>query len=81
MIEDIQKFENDLELLLANRLAAGGVYQENSDEAQTPFGTNIAYLGLLYAVLASGCQSSDLRSKERELTSQVYGTVTANPAN
>lgn len=33
----------------------------------------IAFLGLLFAVLASGCQSSDLPSKERELTSQVYG--------
>lgn len=73
VIEDIEKFESSLELLLANRVAAGGVYREDGDEAQSPFGTNIAYLGLLYAVLASGCQSSDLGSKERELTSQVYG--------
>ncbi|KAJ5223371.1 hypothetical protein N7468_007913 [Penicillium chermesinum] len=72
VIEDITKFENDLELLLAKRLEAGGVYREDGDQAQTPFGTSIAYLGLLYAVLASGCQSSDLGSKERELTSQVY---------
>ncbi|KAJ5621003.1 hypothetical protein N7510_004987 [Penicillium lagena] len=49
-----------------------GVYRADTDEAQKPFGVSIAYLGLLFAVLASGCQSSDLASKERELTSQVY---------
>lgn len=50
------------------------MYREDTDEAQSPFGVSIAYLGLLFAILASGCQSSDLGSKERELTSQVYGT-------
>lgn len=33
-----------------------------------------AFVGLLFAVLAAGCQSSDMPGKERELTSQVYGT-------
>lgn len=32
-----------------------------------------AFVGLLFAVLAAGCQSSDMPGKERELTSQVYG--------
>lgn len=73
MIDDVQGFETNLELLLQSRIAAGGVYREDADEAQNPFGVSIAYLGLLFAVLASGCQSSDLGSKERELTSQVYG--------
>ena len=73
VLEDIREFENSLELLLRNRMASGGVYREDADEAQNPFGVSIAYLGLLFAVLASGCQSSDLGSKERELTSQVYG--------
>ena len=73
MLEDIQEFESSLELLLQNRAASGGVYREDIDEAQNPFGVSIAYLGLLFAVLASGCQSSDLGSKERELSSQVYG--------
>lgn len=73
VLEDVQEFENRLELLLQSRIASGGVYREDTDEAQNPFGVSIAYLGLLFAVLASGCQSSDLGSKERELTSQVYG--------
>lgn len=51
----------------------GGVFRTDTDQAQRPFGVTIAYLGLLFAVLASGCQSSDLPGKERELTSQVYG--------
>ncbi|KAJ5524150.1 hypothetical protein N7494_010800 [Penicillium frequentans] len=72
VIEDIHDFENNLELLLQNRIASGGVYREDADEAQNPFGVSIAYLGLLFSVLASGTQSSDLGSKERELTSQVY---------
>ncbi|CEJ59976.1 Putative Fungal specific transcription factor domain protein [Penicillium brasilianum] len=72
VLEDVQQFQSTLELLMQNRTASGGVYREDVDEAQSPFGVSIAYLGLLFAVLASGCQSSDLGSKERELTSQVY---------
>lgn len=75
VLEDVQQFQNTLELLIQNRIASGGVYREDVDEAQSPFGVSIAYLGLLFAVLASGCQSSDLGSKERELTSQVYGEI------
>lgn len=76
VLEDIVGFEDNLELLLQSRIASGGVYREDANEAQSPFGVSIAYLGLLFAVLASGCQSSDLGSKERELTSQVYGKTT-----
>ncbi|KAJ5181279.1 Transcription factor [Penicillium cf. griseofulvum] len=72
VLEDIFEFENTLELLLGTRTSIGGEYVANADEAQKPFGVSIAYLGLLFAILASGCQSSDYGSKERELTSQVY---------
>ncbi|KAJ5837067.1 Transcription factor [Penicillium robsamsonii] len=72
VLEDIFEFENTLELLLATRTSLGGEYMADADEAQKPFGVSIAYLGLLFAILASGCQSSDYGSKERELTSQVY---------
>ena len=34
---------------------------------------DLHWLGMLFAVLASGCQCSGLPRKERELTSQVYG--------
>lgn len=63
----------NLDLLLQNRASMGGMYRADVDGAQRPFGVTIAYMGLLFAVLASGCQSSDLPGKERELTSQVYG--------
>ncbi|KAE8362215.1 hypothetical protein BDV27DRAFT_20422 [Aspergillus caelatus] len=72
VLEDIPNFEIHLDLLLRNRTATGGIYRSDNDQAQKPFGVSIAYLGLLFAVLASGCQSSDLPGKERELTSQVY---------
>ncbi|KAL4995372.1 hypothetical protein BDV10DRAFT_133751 [Aspergillus recurvatus] len=72
VIEDVILFERNLGLLLHNRNAAGGVYKADDDHAQRPFGMSIAFLGLLFAVLASGCQSSDLPGKERELSSQVY---------
>ncbi|KAL4929745.1 putative C6 transcription factor [Aspergillus undulatus] len=72
VIEDVVLFERNLDLLLHNKAAAGGVYKADDDQAQRPFGMSIAYLGLLFAVLASGCQSSDLPGKERELSSQVY---------
>ncbi|KAJ5563039.1 hypothetical protein N7535_002513 [Penicillium sp. DV-2018c] len=72
VIADMFEFENTLELLLQTRNSFGGEYRADADEAQKPFGVSIAYLGLLFAILASGCQSSDYGSKERELTSQVY---------
>ncbi|KAL4938249.1 hypothetical protein BDV06DRAFT_60141 [Aspergillus oleicola] len=72
VIEDVVLFERNLDLLLHNRAAAGGAYKADDDQSQKPFGMSIAYLGLLFAVLASGCQSSDLPGKERELSSQVY---------
>lgn len=75
MLEDVNAFEVSLNLLLQNRAALGGVYRSENDTTQKPFGTSVAYLGLLFAVLASGCQSSDVPSKERELTSQVYGML------
>ncbi|KAI9933147.1 hypothetical protein MW887_007618 [Aspergillus wentii] len=72
VLEDVNQFEMNLDLLLQSRASMGGMYRADADSAQRPFGVTIAYLGLLFAVLASGCQSSDLPSKERELTSQVY---------
>ncbi|KAF7594014.1 hypothetical protein BBP40_010292 [Aspergillus hancockii] len=72
VLEDIPNFEMHLDTLLRARSVEGGTYRADNDQAQKPFGVSIAFLGLLFAVLASGCQSSDLPGKERELTSQVY---------
>ena len=81
MLENLNAFEMNLDLLLQNRAATGGVYRAADEATQKPFGTTVAYLGLLFAVLASGCQSSDLPSKERELTSQVYGRSLSVPVS
>ncbi|KAG0155612.1 hypothetical protein PDIDSM_2785 [Penicillium digitatum] len=54
VLEDIFEFENTLELLLATRTSIGGEYLADADHAQKPFGVTIAYLGLLFAILASG---------------------------
>jgi hypothetical protein len=37
-----------------------------------PYGVTMPWLSLVFAVFASGSQSSDRPAKERELTSQVY---------
>lgn len=50
----------------------------SSDGTDRPFGVRLSWLGLLFAVLASGCQSSDMPAKERELTSQVYSKLTTS---
>lgn len=72
VLPNFQQFEISLDLLLQRRASMGGIYHTDSDPTQGAFGVSLAYLGLLFAVLASGCQSSDLPAKERELTSQVY---------
>lgn len=75
VLENVHQFERKMDLLLQNRASTGGMYRADPHRTQRPFGVSIAFLGLLFAMLASGCQSSDLPSKERELTSQVYGMV------
>ncbi|OAX77745.1 hypothetical protein ACJ72_07952, partial [Emergomyces africanus] len=72
VIPDIEQFEANLDTLLQNRALWGGLHPESSDETDKPYGMSLAFIGLLFAALAAGCQSSDLPSKERELTSQVY---------
>ncbi|KAK2748553.1 hypothetical protein FQN57_000688 [Myotisia sp. PD_48] len=71
VLPDIHKFGEDLEILLQNRAMFGINANENLG-LDKPFGMPIAYVGLLFAILAAGCQSSDMPGKERELTSQVY---------
>ncbi|KAM5453570.1 hypothetical protein MaudCBS49596_002773 [Microsporum audouinii] len=71
VLSDLERFEESLDLALRNR-AAFGISENDDDELSKPFGMPTAFVGLLFAVLAAGCQSSDMSGKERELTSQVY---------
>lgn len=59
--------------LLLGRAQAGGAYRQDANGPVKPFGMALGFLSLLFAVLASGCQLSDLSVHERELTSWVYG--------
>ncbi|KAF2157855.1 hypothetical protein K461DRAFT_317884 [Myriangium duriaei CBS 260.36] len=80
-LADIAAFETDLTTFLMNRAgyAEMGVRAGTNDNELPPgvteqalFDKDFNWIGLLFAVLSSGCQSSNLPRKERELTSQVY---------
>jgi len=70
-------FEETLNVLLINRANFGG--DENMINFDKPFGVSVSWLALLFAVLASGAQSTNRPAKERELTSQVYSTSSNTP--
>lgn len=63
-----------MNLMLQNRARSNNVYVSAGTGPDRPWGVTVSWIGLLFAVLASGCQSSRLGVKERELTSQVYGS-------
>ena len=65
--------QQNMNQLLQGRVQAGGSYRPDANGPVKPFGMGLGFLSLLFAVLASGCQLSDLAVRERELTSWVYG--------
>ncbi|EOD46235.1 putative c6 transcription protein [Neofusicoccum parvum UCRNP2] len=73
-IADIDKLESELLRFLIAR--GGSTTDEDGSISgvteQTIYGKDLHWVGLLFAVLASGCQCSAMPRKERELTSQVY---------
>ncbi|OCK78467.1 hypothetical protein K432DRAFT_301936 [Lepidopterella palustris CBS 459.81] len=72
-VADIEQFESDLLLFLINRASAQSSTEPNNGVTEEViYGKNLHWIGLLFAILASGCQCSALPRKERELTSQVY---------
>jgi hypothetical protein len=73
VLSNIPRLERQTRRLLDNRRRAGGVYKPNANGLVKPFGMDLPFLSLLFAVLASGCQLSDFPESDRELTSWVYG--------
>ncbi|KAF2147141.1 uncharacterized protein K452DRAFT_217301 [Aplosporella prunicola CBS 121167] len=77
-VADIEKLESELLRFLITRGGSrtneedGSVTGVTGVTEQSIFGKDLHWVGLLFAVLASGCQCSALPRKERELTSQVY---------
>lgn len=68
--------EEQLEILLKTRALNGRSSQQQQQQQQEKldqiYGVDLRIVGLLFAVMASGSQSSNLTAKERELMSQVY---------
>lgn len=68
-VADIEGIESDLLLFLINRASSQGTAGITDQQI---YGKDFHWIGLVFAILASGCQCSTLPRKERELTSQVY---------
>lgn len=73
VLHDVGELERKTNQLLGGRQRAGGVYKPEGDGLVKPFGMDLPFISLLFAILASGCQLSDLPERDRELTSWVYG--------
>lgn len=65
-----EKMETDITAFLINRAAQYGL--DGGVTEQAIYGMSLNWLALLFAVMASGAQCSEMPRKERELTSQVY---------
>jgi len=72
-IVSLDQFEEDINQFLLARQAATGAKDEVTE--QIIYGKDFHWIGMLFAVLASGAQSCELQRKERELTSQVYSEL------
>jgi Zn(2)-Cys(6) binuclear cluster domain-containing protein len=74
-VVDISLFESDLFEFLRNRRNNPLAVQADSITDQTVYGRDLHWLGLLFAILASGFQCSNYPQKERQMKSQVYGNT------
>lgn len=74
-VVDIDHFEGELTLFLIRRAGANAGNNFKSLTEHDMHGANMHWIGLLFAILASGCQCSSLPRKERQLTSQVYSKL------
>ncbi|KAJ5649533.1 uncharacterized protein N7484_003256 [Penicillium longicatenatum] len=72
VLPDLDKIEQQTNQIILGRQRAGGAYKPDANGLVKPFGMNLSFLSLLFAILASGCQLSDLPERDRELTSWVY---------
>lgn len=76
VLPELKTLELKVNRLLEGRRRAGGDYKPDGDGLVKPFGMDLSFLSLFFAVLASGCQLSDMPERDRELTSWVYGMFT-----
>lgn len=79
-VADPASFETELSAFLMTRssyleMGVQGEATMPGITEQSIYDKDLHWIGLMFAVLASGCQCSGLPRKERELTSQVYGKM------
>ncbi|KAJ5609274.1 hypothetical protein N7528_009841 [Penicillium herquei] len=79
VLPDLDELDRKTDRLLLGRQRAGGIYKPDANGLVKPFGMDLPFLSLLFAILASGCQLSDLPERDRELTSWVYGATPKFP--
>ncbi|KAJ5708804.1 hypothetical protein N7493_010138 [Penicillium malachiteum] len=79
VLPDVDELDRKTDRLLLGRQRAGGIYKPDANGLVKPFGMDLPFLSLLFAILASGCQLSDLPERDRELTSWVYGATPQVP--
>lgn len=70
VVPDAGAFDATLRYMLQKR--AETMHHRAAFDPNKPYGVALPWLALLFAVLASGSQSTGRPAKERELTSQVY---------
>jgi hypothetical protein len=70
---DIDKFQGELlQFHIARAESSTRSAENNGVDEQEAYGKGIAWIGLLFAALASGCQCTDYSAKELDLTSRVF---------
>jgi hypothetical protein len=73
VLSDMSQVEKGLNALLEARNVSGSVYEADEGGSNQLFGVILAFVGLLFAILASGCQYSRMSSSEKEATAHLYG--------
>ena len=73
----MEHFEGQLRTFLHNRDVSSTrpEAQRSGDQNDHMDGMSLRWIGLMFAMLASGAQFSGIAKKDRDLLSQVYGKV------
>lgn len=70
----MEQFEAQVTQFLTARASQTDIMQPNNLTTLV-YGKSLNWLGLFFACMASGCQCSNMESKQRQLTSQVFGKL------
>lgn len=75
VIADFDRFQKDVQTFLETRSLQGLCANNPMAPSGATYGFSISFIGILFAVLASGCQVSDFSRKERTSMCQLYGRL------